>query len=151
MVDRPRGQYFEEFKIGDTFNSDARTITEDDVVRFADLSGDHNRIHTDENYASKTIFGERIAHGMLGLSVVSGLAAKLGFTEDTVIALRSIDWKFKSPIKIGDSIRGIFVVSDKRELVGKNSGLIIFDVKVFNQADLIVQTGKWVMIIKMDI
>ena len=150
MVDRPRGQYFEEFKIGNTFNSEARTITEDDVIRFADLSGDHNRIHTDANYASKTIFGERIAHGMLGLSVVSGLAANLGFTEDTVIALRSIDWKFKSPIKIGDSIKGSFVVSDKRELVGKNSGLIIFDVKVFNQADLIVQTGKWVMIIKMD-
>jgi acyl dehydratase len=146
--DKPNGLFFEEFAVKDTFYSDKRLITEEDVQDFANLSEDHNRIHTDEEYAKASIFGERIAHGLLGLSIVSGLAARLGFSHDTVIALRSIDWKFKLPIKLGDEIRGIFTVSDKRELPKEKSGLVIFDVKVINQKDQIVQTGRWVMIIK---
>jgi acyl dehydratase len=148
MSEKPRGLFFEEFEIGDTFKTADRLLTEDDVEIFANLSGDHNRIHSDPEYAKSTIFGKRIAHGLLGLSVVSGLAAKLGFTEDTVIALRSIEWKFKLPIMFGDKIRGIFVVSEKRKIKGKKSGFVVFDIKVLNQVDEILQTGKWVMIIR---
>jgi acyl dehydratase len=151
MNEKPKGLFFEEFKIGDTFTSAERKITEEEVMCFAELSGDHNRIHTDREYAESAIFGERIAHGMLGLSITSGLAAKLGFAEDTIIALRSISWKFKAPIKFGNSIRGTFVVSEKKELKGNAGGLLIFDVKVQNQKEEIVQMGKWTMLIKMKI
>ena len=149
MNEKQKSLFFEEFGVGDTYKSEERRINEVDVVSFADLSGDNNRIHTDSEYASSTIFGERIAHGLLGLSIVSGLAKKLGFAEDTIIALRSINWKFRLPIKIGDEIRGIFVVSGKKELKGGESGLVNFDVKVLNQNNETVQAGKWAMIIKM--
>ena len=148
MNEKPKGKFFEEFIIGDTFVSAERMITANDVKDFADLSGDHTQIHTDEDYAKATVFGERIAHGLLGLSAVSGLAAKLGFTEDTIIALRSMNWKFKKPIKYGDKIKGIFEVSEKKELRGQDSGLVTFEVRVLNQEKDLIQTGIWKMIIK---
>src|SRR5512139_2530917 len=99
-----RGLYFEEFNVGDVANTQGRTITEADIVNFAMLSGDWNTIHTDVEYAKQTMFGERIAHGMLGLSIATGLAVQLGFINETVIAFRSIEWKFSAPMKIGDTI-----------------------------------------------
>jgi acyl dehydratase len=145
---KQRGLHFEEFKVGDTFYSDEQMITDDDIMRFAELSGDHNKIHIDNDYARSTIFGERIAHGLLGLSIASGLAAKLGFAEDTIMALRSVQWKFKLPIKINDTINGIFVVTNKKELKGQRNGIVTFDVRVTNQKGDVVQVGKWVMIIQ---
>ncbi|HMK07640.1 MAG TPA: MaoC/PaaZ C-terminal domain-containing protein, partial [Anaerolineales bacterium] len=70
----PRGRYFEEFEVGMRLQTRARTITEGDIVTFAGVSGDFNSIHTDEVYATQSAFGRRVAHGLLGLSVVSGLA-----------------------------------------------------------------------------
>ena len=74
---RPRGLYFEEFEIGKIFQSPGRTITEADVVTFAGLSGDYNPLHTDAEFAKETIFGERIAHGMLGLSIVRRIVTRM--------------------------------------------------------------------------
>ena len=92
-----RGLYFEEFNVGDTVTSAGRTITEADIVNFAALSGDWNAIHVDAEFAKNSMFGERIAHGLLGLSIASGLAVRLGFIEDTVIAFMGLDWKFRGP------------------------------------------------------
>ena len=63
--------YYEDFSIGDEFTSPGRTVTETDVSVFAGLSGDYNPLHTDEEFAKETIFGTRIAHGLLGLSMVN--------------------------------------------------------------------------------
>jgi acyl dehydratase len=68
------GQYYEEFEIGDTHVSQGRTITEADVATFAGLSGDYNPLHTDAEFAKTTIFGERIAHGMLTVAMSTGLS-----------------------------------------------------------------------------
>ncbi|MCJ7717408.1 MAG: hypothetical protein MUO54_12935 [Anaerolineales bacterium] len=89
-----------------------------------------------------------MAHGLLGLSVISGLAARLGFSEGTAIALREIEWKFKTPIKIGDTIKALFVVKDKMSLRNQEGGLINFRVKVTNQQEELVQVGNWKMIIQ---
>ena len=67
----PMGLYFEEFTLGDGCESVGRTVTEADIVNFAALSGDWNRIHTDEQYSREQMFGERVAHGLLVLSVAS--------------------------------------------------------------------------------
>ena len=111
-----RGLYFEEFNVGDTVTSAGRTITEADIVSFAALSGDWNAIHVDAEFARSQMFGERIAHGLLGLSIASGLAVRLGFIEDTVIAFMGLDWKFRAPIKIGDTIH--MRAADRREEAG---------------------------------
>jgi acyl dehydratase len=102
-----RGLFFEEFQIGQKMRTPGRTITETDVVNFAGISGDFTSIHTDAEYTKSTPFGQRVAHGVLILSVITGLAARSGFMEGTVLAFREINqWKFSRPVFIGDTIHG---------------------------------------------
>jgi acyl dehydratase len=145
---QPRGRYFEEFEIGETMVTPARTVTESDVVRFAGLSGDYNQLHTDAEYARETMFGERIAHGLLGLSIVSGLSSRLGFGEGTVEAFTSLEWKFRGPIRLGDTIHARFEVKRKREMSRLGGGFVILDVVVLNQEEETVQKGTWTLLIR---
>ncbi len=140
---RPRGYYFEEFEIGYVIESASRTITETDIVMFAALSGDYNQLHTDAEFAKGTIFGERVAHGLLGLSVASGLAQRLGFIEGTIQAFREMSWKFRGAILIGDTIRAQFTVREKKEMRRVGGGIVLLDVAVLNQRDEVVQKGVW--------
>jgi len=144
-----RGLYFEEFNIGDEVTSVGRTITEADIVAFAALTGDWNQIHTDAEYARNTPFGERIAHGLLGLSVASGLAVRLGFMEDTVIAFMEIgEWQFRAPIRIGDTIRLRATVQETRPMRRLGGGYVTFKVALLNQRDETVQRGTWTILVK---
>ncbi len=93
-----------------------RTITEADIVMFASLTGDWNPIHVDAEYAKNTIFGQRVAHGLLTLSVMSGLLMRLGFLEETVVAFYGIDrLRFTNPVFIGDTIRARAKVVEKQD------------------------------------
>src|SRR5512147_2086375 len=90
-----RGLYFEEFEVGQRVSSLGRTVSESDIFTFAGLSGDYNQIHTDAEFSKNTPFGQRVAHGLLGLSIASGLAMRTGVLEGTVLAFREInEWKF---------------------------------------------------------
>ena len=144
-----RGLYFEEFNVGDTVSSAARTITEADIVGFAALSGDWNAIHVDAEFAKSSMFGERIAHGLLGLSIASGLAVRLGFIEDTVIAFMGLDWKFRAPIKIGDTIHMQAQIAEKKPMPRLGGGLVTLNVEVLNQRGETTQKGTWSMLMKM--
>jgi len=144
----PRGRYFEEFEIGDGVETAARTITETDVALFAGLSGDYNPLHTDAEFAKGTLFGERIAHGLLGLSIASGLASRLGFVEGTTEAFTALEWKFRAPIKIGDTIHVQAKVRQKKEMPRLGGGFITFDVRLLNQRNETVQKGTWTVLIK---
>ena len=140
----PRGRYFEEFQVGFSVASAGRTITETDVVSFAGLSGDYNQIHTDAEYAREGMFGQRVAHGLLGLAVASGLVAQLGFIEGTVLAFRELTWKFSLPIFIGDTIHVEATVAELKPLRRLGGGAVTLDVRVVNQENKVVQRGKWV-------
>jgi acyl dehydratase len=143
-----RGLYFEEFQVGDSVTTSGRTITEADIVAFASLSGDWNAIHVDAEYAAKTMFGERIAHGLLGLAIASGLASQLRFIEGTVIAFMGLDWKFRAPIKIGDTIHVRAEVAELKPMPRLGGGMVTFNVQVLNQRDEVTQRGTWSMLIK---
>jgi acyl dehydratase len=145
---QPRGRYFEEFAVGDEVISPGRTVTEADIVAFAALTGDYNPLHCDAEYAKGTVFGERIAHGLLGLSIASGQAERLGFIEGTAEAFTGLDWKFRGPIKIGDTIHIKAQVTRKKGMKRLGGGIIIFDVAVVNQRDETVQKGQWTVLIK---
>ena len=147
-MDRPRGRYFEEFNVGDKLTSQGRTITESDIVTFAGLSGDYNPIHIDAEFAKAGMFGERIAHGLLILSVASGLAWQLGFMAGTADAFLSLDWKFAGPTKIGDTLKVSAQVTQKREMPGSSGGMVIFVVQVTNQRGEVVQRGKWSVLVR---
>ena len=143
-----RGRYFEELVVGDVVESPGRTITEADVVLFAGLSGDYNPLHTDAEYAQTTIFGERIAHGLLGLSAASGLAWRTGLVEGTAEALIGVECKFRGPILIGDTIRLRVQVSQKREMQRLGGGFVILSATLLNQRDEVVQKGTWTVLIR---
>ena len=145
---QPRGRYFEEFAVGDEVVSPGRTVTEADIVAFAALTGDYNPLHCDAEYAKGAIFGERIAHGLLGLSIASGQAERLGFMEGTVEAFMGLDWKFRGPIKIGDTIHTEARVARKKEMRRLGGGIVVLDVAVVNQRGETVQKGQWTVLIK---
>jgi acyl dehydratase len=144
-----RGLYFEEFNIGDTITSAGRTITEADIIAFAGLSGDWNAIHTDAEFSKSTMFGERIAHGLLGLSIASGLATRLGFIDGTIIAFMGLEWKFRAVIKIGDTIHVRVQIAETKPVPRLGGGLVTFNVEVLNQRDEVCQKGSWTMLVKL--
>jgi acyl dehydratase len=143
-----RGRTFEEFEVGFGLETPARTITEADVVLFAGLSGDYNPLHTDAEFARGTLFGERVAHGLLGLAVASGLAARTGFAEGTAQALTKVEWQFRGPIRIGDTVRLRVEVSKKKESPRLGGGFVIFSTTLLNQHDEVVQRGTWTLLVR---
>jgi acyl dehydratase len=142
------GLYFSEFSVGQELETPARTMTESDIVQFAGLSGDYNPLHTDAEFAKDTPYGERIAHGLLGLSMASGLAARAGFIEGTAQAFIGVDWKFKAPILVGDTIRLHVTVKRKRAVPSMGGGMVVFSLEVLNQEDEITQEGEWTLLIR---
>jgi acyl dehydratase len=128
--------------------SHGRTVTEADIVAFAALTGDYNPLHCDAEYAKGTVFEERIAHGLLGLSIASGLLDRLGFVTGTVEAFTGLEWKFRGPIKIGDTIHAQAKVARKKEMRRLGGGFVVFDVAVINQKDEAVQKGQWTVLIR---
>ena len=134
-----RSLYFEDFSLGQKFVTKARTITEADVVNFAGLSWDHNQLHTDAEYAASTLYGKRIAHGLLGVIAHAGLSYEL--TEDSILALLELTWQFKAPIYIGDTIHVEQIVKILRESNAGDRGILTFEKEVLNQKDEVVQTG----------
>lgn len=143
-----RGKHFEEMTVGDIAESPERTITESDIMFFADFSGDHNPVHTNTEYAKKTIYGQQVAHGLLGLSVAGGLAWRTGLLGGTAEALIGMDWKFRNPIFIGDTIRLRAEVRKKKETPRLNGGFVTFNATVLNQKDETVQKGTWTLLIR---
>ncbi|MEJ2549307.1 MAG: MaoC/PaaZ C-terminal domain-containing protein [Anaerolineales bacterium] len=143
-----RGLYFDEFEIGQEIQSVARTVTEADVVGFASVTGDWTRIHTDAIFASQHPLGQRVAHGLLGLSIAVSLATRTGFIEGTVLAFREIeDWKFRLPIYLGDTISMRAKVTDTKFVRQLGGGLVYFKVDLLNQANRVVQQGKWALLV----
>ena len=140
--------YFEDFNLGDEFTSPTRTVTEADIILFAGLTGDFNLMHTDEEFARKSIFGTRIAHGLLGLSLGMGLLQRLGIAASTGIAYLGLPkWEFTAPIKIGDTIMSKSKVIAKRETKKKDRGLITLSMSVLNQRGEEVQRGEHLLMI----
>ena len=143
-----RGRYFEDFKVGEEVSGPGRTVTEADVVAFAGVSGDYNQIHTDAEYARSTPFGARIAHGLLGLSMATGLGTRSGLGEGTVIAFMGLEWKFKAPILVGDTVSLRVGVRKKRRAPSMGGGIVVLDVSLLNQRGETVQEGTWKMLIR---
>lgn len=140
--------YYEDYAVGDEFITPGRTVTEADVVMFAGLTGDYNRIHTDAEYMKDSIFGERIAHGLLGLALVNGLKYRTDVDSDGVIAFLGLTWKFSGPIKLGDTIHAVVRIASKRETSKPDRGIMIQSIQVLNQRGEVVQEGEFTSMLK---
>jgi acyl dehydratase len=135
-----RGMYFEDFEVGQTFRTAARTITATDIVNFACLSGDFNEVHCNWEYCKSTPFGEPIAHGPLVYAIMGGLQYASGINEGTMLALLQIDkWRLLAPVKHGDTIHMQQTVIGKRATRHPERGVVTFARQCVKQDGTIAQ------------
>jgi acyl dehydratase len=140
--------YFEDVEVGFRFETPARTVTEADLVAFAEVSGDFNPLHTDEVFAAQTIYGGRIAHGALVFSFATGLRQRAGLFDGTIMGLLEIrNWRFLRPVRIGDTIRVGNEVTELRPTSKPDRGVMVQRVEVLNQDDVVAGEGELVMLL----
>ena len=125
------GRSFEETEIGRTWQGSGRTVTETDITFFAMLSGDWYPLHVNREYAAQSWAGERIAHGMLTLSMITGM---LPMAPGDLEAFLGIDrCRFRGPVRIGDTISPCFEIVGHTHRDGASSGRLEVAVTVRNQ------------------
>ena len=136
------GMYFEDFEVGAKFVTAGRTVTESDVMTFAGLSGDMNPLHVDREFARETAFGEPVAHGLLVLSIASGLGIQTGIFSGTNLALLGLEeWKFLGAVKFGDTIHMESTVIETRRTSKGDRGVVRLAQEIANQRAEVVQKG----------
>lgn len=140
--------YYEDLHPDLFFETVRRTITQKDLETFTELSGDYNPLHTDASYASTAPFGELIVQGALVLSIGTGLANDLGYLSGTIDAFVGLDWKYRRPVKVGDTIWATLKVGKKRSMPGYDGGLVTLYVTIFNQDNKTVQKGTWTLLVR---
>lgn len=143
------GLFFEDFQVGQKGVSATRTITEHDIVAFAGLTGDFNLIHVDAEFAKATPYKQRIAHGLLGMSIASGLAVQTGVLGANVIAFREVgEWKFIKPVFIGDTVHVEMEITETKALPRLGGGLVTMQALLNNQSNETTMKGLWTVIVK---
>lgn len=125
------------------------TVAEADILAFAGLSGDNNPIHVDAAFAAKTPFGQRIAHGLLGLSIATGLSAATGHLDGSALAFVGMDeWRFLAPIRIGDTIHLRWTVLEARPSSSPDAGVVVRRMEIVNQEGNVVQAGTFTVLVR---
>lgn len=140
----PFQKFFEELEVGDSLTTEKRTITNEDITEFADLTGDHFYAHADDESAKESLFGKRVAHGYLVLSITAGLFV---YPDPGPVLLNYglEDLRFTAPVAPGDTIQAKLIVKKKtvrqqRESDEHPFGMIWWDVEVTNQEkDLVAE------------
>lgn len=135
-------KYWDDAKVGDEGISPTYEVTEARVMAYADLSGDHTPVHTDEAYAKTTPFGTRVAHGLFGLSIADGLKTRSDYRFLPGMSL-GWEWSFVAPIKLGDTVHVRFRVASMRESKSKPGwGIVVLTTELINQRGEVVQKGE---------
>lgn len=144
--------FWEDMPVGMTAQSPARTVTEADVVAFAGLSGDFNAIHMDVVHAAEhAIGGERLAHGLLGLSVMSGLFTRCPIgagMQRQLVAMLALEWRFVLPLRIGDTVHVVAEVIEAKPTSKPERGIVRIQRDLLNQRGEVVQGGATVMMVR---
>jgi acyl dehydratase len=141
--------YFEDVEVGTTFTTLRRTITEADIVNFAGVSGDFNPLHMDAEFAKDSLFGQRVAHGVLVLGIATGLRQGIGLFDGTLMGLLELrTWRFLAPVFIGDTVRVETEIIELRPTSKPDRGVMTQRISVLKQDDTIVQQGELVALLK---
>jgi 3-hydroxybutyryl-CoA dehydratase len=129
---------YEDIKVGDEASL-TRTITEVHIVNYAGLTGDWNPVHADAEHAAQSMFGERIAHGMLVAGLISAvLGTQLPGPNSIYLGQ---DLSFVAPVKIGDTVKVVVTVTDKRD----DKRIIKLQTTAYNQRGETVLDGSAVL------
>ena len=150
MPRRYRVKTWDELNVGEEVWTGGRTVTEGDVLGCSGLTGDFNPLHTDEEFAKKTPFGGRIAHGLLTLGISGGQQNQLGLFEGTTLALLGMDkLRFTGPVRFGDTIHTELTVKEAKESSKPDRGVVVFDTVVKNQrGETVLQFEQSVLLMR---
>ncbi|HYB04135.1 MAG TPA: MaoC/PaaZ C-terminal domain-containing protein [Nitrososphaerales archaeon] len=142
--------FHEDFKDGQKFVSKEREITHDDIQKFANLTGDLNKLHLEQEFAKSAGFSGIVAHGVLTLSIAIGLWHSLDLTNGTILAFAGLsNVSFKAPVYPGDRIHIEAQVLSKRELASRpNAGLVRLKLAGINSRKETVLEAELALIIK---
>jgi acyl dehydratase len=124
---------FEDCRLGASYSSPARLVTQDEIAQFAALTGDHNPVHIDPEFARRTPFRGCIAHGMFVQSLAAGMMWQSGLFEGTVVAVQGVSGRFVSPVRPGDTIEARIVVHALDPEPAPRRGWVEWSVVVRNQ------------------
>lgn len=139
--------YYEDLDANDEYYSIGRTVTEADIVNFAGLSGDFNPLHMDAEFMKQSVFGARVAHGLLVLSMSDGARSEIDSL--AIIAFLEMESvKFIKPVLIGDTIRTRIRVLDKRDSSKPGRGVARLRYEVLNQRDEVAQSRVEVLLVE---
>jgi 3-hydroxybutyryl-CoA dehydratase len=140
--------YFEDFVEGAEYETVGRTVTEADVVNFAGLTGDWSPVHTSIEHAKGGLFGERIAHGALTITLAEGLMNRLGLWNNTFMGLTDREWSFKAPVRFGDTIKVKMKITGKTDQSRyPGCGEITRHIVIENQKGEVLSEGDGTVII----
>lgn len=144
--------FLDDLRVGDVHLTAGRTVTESDIVSFAGLSGDYNSLHVDAEFASGTPHGARIAHGLLVLSISSGLSTRLAFSEaiaPNVLGLLDLQCRWPATTRIGDTIRVRLTITEIGSTSKPDRGLLSMTRDTLKQDGTVVMTSTWKLLVRM--
>lgn len=118
-------------------------------MSFAAWTGDYNPLHTDAVAAADTRFGERIAHGVLGVALAIGLIARTGLFEGSEVALLGIDgWTFRAPVFFGDTVHASMTIVGTRLTSKGDAGVVQRHTQLLNSEGVVVSEGRLDVMVK---
>ena len=134
-------RYWDDANVGDEGVSPTLKVTGAMIDMYADVSGDHTPLHVDEEYARKSHFGERVAHGLFGLAVADGLKCQADYRFLPGMSL-GWNWDFLQPVRIGDTLHVKFRIDSMRPSKSKAGwGIVNIPCELINQNGEVVQRG----------
>ena len=143
--------HFDDLTVGLSCVSVGRTVTEADIVSFAGLSGDYNQLHVDEQFARQTVHGGRIAHGLLVLSILSGLSTRTPLMQGlgpTIVGLVGLQCRFKQATKIGDTVHVRLTVAELKPTSKGGRGIVVLNRDAINQQGEVVLESVWSLMVR---
>ena len=133
----------EQLSVGQSAQSE-KTVTQADIVAFADISGDHNPVHLDAAFAATTPFKGIIAHGMLSASFISAILGTELPGEGTIYLGQNL--KFLAPVRIGDTVRTVVtvkeIVAEKRRVICQTACYVGDTMVIDGEATLLVPAAR---------
>lgn len=144
-----QGKYFEEVQVGDTFESQGRTITETDIVMYNHVMWVTNPLHADKEFMKTTPFGGMVAPAPFTLGATLGLMATTGWMAGTALGLLEYQsLKFPAPVRVNDTLHATSEVVAKKETSKPDRGVLTVRDRAFNQRGEVVYDGIRVVLFK---
>ncbi len=141
-------RYFEDYAVGQRFESGPRPVTEQDLTTFTEVSGDRNPLHTVPDHAARAGFSGPILQGPFGVAVVFGLLHELQGDDEAVVALVDTNWRYLAPVQVGDTLRFEMTITRCRRTSNGDRGVVNRRVVLLNQHDEHVQEGTTSVLVR---